>query len=118
MLKLNGYRWRNLPCNCENDDPNGIRWVVSGQLKNEYGSCSGILEWCTSFEDAIMIYYEMKKHLSQGDKIYVDIHPIEWVEFKEKYMNYYVHKTFTLMDIMNPRYHKTIERVRRSLRMR
>lgn len=89
MLKLNGYKWRNLPCDCQNDDPNGIRWVVSGQLKSDEGTCSGILEWCTSFEDAIWIHGKMSKHLRPGDKIYVDYYLIGKDVFDEKYRDKY-----------------------------
>lgn len=47
------HKLRGLPCNCENNDPFGIRWIISGHIKDGEESMGGILEWCTSFEDAV-----------------------------------------------------------------
>lgn len=44
------YIFRNLPVSCLNKDPNDIRWEISGTL----GTMSGVLEWCTSFQDALL----------------------------------------------------------------
>ncbi len=53
------YIFRNLPCNCENDDVCGIRWVVSGK----YQGRSGILEWCKSKYDAENIVNLINTHI-------------------------------------------------------
>jgi hypothetical protein len=52
---MEAYRFRNLPCSCVPDDE---LWAVSGYYKNQ----CGVLEWCTSKEDAHGMMAFMRKH--------------------------------------------------------
>lgn len=67
------YIFRNLPNDCINNDPYGIRWCIVGTYP-EYGS--GVLEWCTSFEDAYILKHKMTTYNSDykyGGPIKIDI---------------------------------------------
>ena len=65
------YKFRNQPSNCVSDDQ---LWAVSGH----YGTQSGVLEWCTSQEDA----ERMLRHMSTFPK-FKGLRAHKWQESSE-----------------------------------
>lgn len=56
---LTGYKFRGLPCNCV---PDADFWAVSGRYVSHQGTSAGILEWCTSKEDAQRMLAHMGRY--------------------------------------------------------
>jgi len=56
---LTDYKFRGLPCNCTTDDK---LWAVSGRYVSHQGTSAGILEWCTSKEDAQRMLAHMGRY--------------------------------------------------------
>lgn len=55
------YEYRNYPCNIVSDEQ---LWCVAGK-DCEHGG-GGVLEWCTSEEDAKRMLVEMRKAVKQN----------------------------------------------------
>jgi hypothetical protein len=66
-IPLDSYIFRGLTKNCVNYDKN-FRWAISGMWPKEFGRVSyfGILEYCTSYEDA-KHRFEIMKHHAEND---------------------------------------------------
>ncbi len=67
------YKFRGLPCNCENHDLLDIRWYIGGHFQG----MSGVLEWCESFVDAYEIKIQMQKFCTEQDHIEIGMYGID-----------------------------------------
>jgi hypothetical protein len=65
------YIYRNFAITCKKNDRYGIRWSITGVLDE----MSGVLEWCTSHQDAILRLDDVKRY-SDDVHIEPDLFPL------------------------------------------